>query len=64
MKFIYVMNEDDKNKLVALGYKMIREDNRNHVWVFHNHSITSVFSEDDPLEKTNVSFVLSDVLMF
>lgn len=63
MRFIYVMSETDRDKLVELGYFLIREDTRNMVWVFKSKDSMS-FSSEHELEQANVRFVLSDTLMF
>jgi len=36
MHFIYVMSEQDKDKMLALGYVMMKEDAKNRMWVFLN----------------------------
>lgn len=36
MHFIYVFDEADKRRLEAFGYKLLKEDERNSVYVFEN----------------------------
>lgn len=47
MNFIYVMREADKDKMISLGYSIIKEDKRNHVWVFQNKDTTTFACEDE-----------------
>lgn len=36
--FIYVMDEDSRDELLALGYKLIRSDETAGIWVFDDPS--------------------------
>ena len=63
MRFVYVMKKEDKDKMVAMGYSLIKEDKRNHSWVFENKDVTTFASEDE-ITNAGVSFVLSDMLTF
>ena len=63
MRFVYVMKKEDKDKMVAMGYSLIKEDKRNHIWVFENNDVTTFASEDE-ITNAGVSFVLSDMLTF
>ena len=63
MQFVYVMCKEDKDKMVELGYHLLKEDSRNNVWVFNNKE-TYTFAEDDELTAAGVSCVLSDMLTF
>ncbi len=63
MRFIYVMSETDKDKLVSLGYSLLKEDKRNHVWVFQNKD-TITFACEDEISSAGIRFVLSDTLTF
>ncbi len=63
MRFVYVMSKTDKDKMIAMGYALIKEDKNNHIWVFENRDVTSFASEDE-ITKAGVSFVLSDMLTF
>jgi len=63
MRFIYVMKEEDKDKLVAMGYSLIKEDVRNHMWVFENKDVATFASEDE-ISNAGISFILSDTLTF
>ena len=63
MRFVYVMSQEDKDKMISLGYSLISKHPENNVWVFQNHDIVE-FYNDNRLSEANVSFVLSDVLRF
>lgn len=63
MRFVYVMKKEDKDKMVAMGYSLIKEDKRNHIWVFENEDVATFASEDE-ITNAGVSFVLSDMLTF
>ena len=57
LRFIYVMNPSDKEKLELLGYELLKCDDNNSVFVFENKNALN-FSLDD------VPHILSDVLTF
>lgn len=63
MRFIYVMSKKDRDKMISMGYSLIKEDARNHVWVFDNKDVTK-FSSGEEISNAGVSFVLSDMLTF
>lgn len=63
MHFVYVMKREDKDKMIAMGYSLIKEDKRNHIWVFENKDVTTFTSEDE-IADAGVAFVLSDMLTF
>lgn len=63
MKFIYVMSEVDKEKMLALGYKYIKSDERNGVHIFSNKS-TATFADSNELEDAGIRHVNSDVIAF
>ena len=63
MRFVYVMKKEDKDKMVAMGYSLIKEDKQNNLWVFENKDVTTFASEDE-ITNAGVSFVLSDMLTF
>ena len=63
MRFVYVMKKEDKDKMVAMGYSLIKEDKKNNLWVFENKDVTTFASEDE-ITNAGVSFVLSDMLTF
>lgn len=62
MKFIYALNEDDKNELLNKGFNFINEQNINNqkFYLFENNSnIISMFSKEDKMK-----FIFSNVLYF
>lgn len=63
MRFVYVMKKEDKDKMVAMGYSLIKEDKKNNLWVFENKDVTTFASEDE-ITNAGISFVLSDILTF
>mgnify|MGYP006384291485 CR=1 FL=1 len=63
MCFVYVMSKEDRNKMIAMGYSLIKEDERNNVWIFKNKDV-STFASEDEITEAGVSFVLSDMLTF
>lgn len=58
MKFIYIFNNSDKERLVKSGYKLLKEDNINSIYVFESNTELS-FAEQG-VEK----YVFSNVLTF
>ena len=56
-KFIYVFSIDDKNKLLSLGYKLVKPNEDQKIYVFEN---TGEFK----FSAYDTSFVLSDTLTF
>lgn len=63
MHFIYVMSEQDKNKMLALGYVLMKEDIRNRVWVFQNKN-DKEFARDNEIYKSGIHFIPSNTLTF
>lgn len=63
MKFIYVMNDKDKDTMLAMGYTLLKENKKNKVYVFVNKD-TAVFSDSLDIDKANISYVLSDTIAF
>lgn len=55
--FIYVMDVSGKDKLLSLGYKLLKENKKKTVWVFENKQNTQ-------FESIDVFCVVSDVLTF
>lgn len=58
MKFIYIFNNSDKERLVKSGYKLLKEDNINSIYVFE--SSTELSFAEQGVEK----YVFSNVLTF
>lgn len=59
--FIYVYSLDAKQKLLAAGFKLIKEDIRNSLFVFDARS-----QPQDALNfsRLDISYILSDTLTF
>ena len=58
MKFIYVMDAASKRTLLKKGYILLKEDEKNSIWIFENRKETLF---DLGLD---CKYVLSDVLTF
>ena len=58
MKFVYVMDKASKEELLNKGFLLLKEDERNSIWVFENKE-PYAFTLD-----VAASYVLSDVLTF
>jgi hypothetical protein len=57
MKFICVFSEESKNELLEAGFILLREDEYNSIYIFH----------DDPSKSyalADISFIRSDSLSF
>ncbi len=63
MHFIYVMSTKDKDKMLSLGYSLVKEDTRNSMWVFQNKD-TTTFACEDEISGAGIKFVLSNTLTF
>lgn len=63
MRFVYVMKEEDRDKMLELGYSMIKVNDAGTVWVFENKDALSFSCYEDE-RMADISFVLSDVLTF
>lgn len=55
--FIYVMDVESKDKLINLGYELLKNDEKNTIWVFSN-------KEDRQFDSLDIPCVVSDVLTF
>lgn len=64
MRFVYVVNALDRDILLGLGYRLVKEDPGSNLWIFKNKD-TAEFSSEDYLKRSGVStFVMSDTLTF
>lgn len=61
MYFIYVMSEQDKKKMLDLGYILVKEDIRNLMYVFQNKDIREFSNKG---ELSGIKFVMSNTLTF
>ena len=57
-KFIYVFCKEGVRDLTKRGYNLLKEDEKNSIWVFENKN------PDDIEFEVNYQVVLSDVLSF
>lgn len=63
MHFAYVMTATDREKMLQLGFKLLKEDCGNHIWVFTMPE-SMVFAAEDRLAETGIRYVLSNTLTF
>ena len=56
-KFIYAFDEKSRDELIAAGFRQLKSDNKNEVYVFANQM-------EMAFELSDVSFVRSDTLTF
>lgn len=55
--FLYVIDTKSRDKLISLGYKLLKEDNKRSIWIFVN-------KENLTFNSADVSCVVSDTLTF
>ena len=55
--FIYVFDEESRDKLLSLQYKLLKSDEQNHIFVFLNE-------ERQDFSCNNIRFALSETLTF
>ena len=55
--FLYVFTENDRNTLLSLGYKLIRENKTRNTYIFENQEVLR-------FNCNQVSVLQSDVLIF
>ena len=63
MRFIYIKSQSDKEKMLELGYTLIKEDTHNGIWVFLNKDV-EIFDHDVEIKKAGIQFTLSSTLTF
>lgn len=56
-KFIYVIGEATRDRLVDMGYCLLKEDRAKHIYVFLNQ-------ENQNFSCTDIKFAMSDTLTF
>lgn len=61
MKFIYVFTEQDKSNLLSRGYKLLKEDVANGVFIFANETPDEL---DNKVYSSLDKYCLSNVLTF
>jgi len=57
MNFVYVFSKQDRDKLLSLGYVLLKEDYMNNVYVFINNNFSSF--QKLPVKKYSFSSVLT-----
>ena len=55
--FVYVFDKESRNKLIDLGYQLVKEDPKNFIYVFENKN-NIVF------EENQIQAVFSNTLTF
>lgn len=63
MHFVYVMSYEDKEKMLKLGFNLIKSDIANNIWVFENADVMT-FETEDRISGAGIAFILSDMLTF
>ena len=56
-KFLYVFSTDDRDRLIAAGYALLKSDDKNGLYVFVNQTNMN-------FDMLDMAFVRSDVLTF
>lgn len=56
-KFIYVFSDEDRDKLIAAGFRMMRHDDKQHIYTFENR-------EDLHFALKNMAYMPSNTLTF
>lgn len=56
-QFLYVFEEEARDKLLAEGFVLLKSDNKSDVYIFANKT-------DMNFELVDITFVRSDVLTF
>lgn len=63
MHFVYVMKEADRQKMLQLGYSLLKSDPVNHVWIF-DAGDNMEFAQEDRLTQAGIKYIRSDTLTF
>ena len=66
MEFIYVMNDENRDIMIELGYTLIKANKERHVWVFRNKDeLRFDKNGDKALTDAGITcFCYSDILTF
>lgn len=59
MKFIYVFDEDTRKKMLDMGFKALKSDDKNGIYVFKNPDLS-----EEHFAKYDFEVILSNVLTF
>lgn len=55
--FLYVMDTESRDKLLTLGFELLKKSDKNAIWVFVN-------KPDQTFDMVDVPCVVSDILTF
>lgn len=55
--FLYVMDKESRDRLLALGFELLKANDKNTIWVFVNKS-------EQAFDSVDVPCVVSDTLTF
>lgn len=68
MKFLYVRGQLNKDKMLSLGYQLLKSNAKGDLFIFKNKNKDKgealKFGVDDELENSGIQFVPSDILTF
>lgn len=56
-RFLYVFDKESRDKLISVGFELLKSDNKNDVYIFANRM-------DMAFELASISFVRSNTLTF
>ena len=54
--FVYIFTEEDRDKMLENGYRLIKSDNQNNILIFENSDVR--------YEQLGVTFILSNTLTY
>lgn len=63
MHFVYVMSQNDKDKMTQMGFHLLKADESHNIWIFENPD-TMTFDTEDKIAAAGVSYILSNMLTF
>ncbi len=63
MRFIYVKSDADKEKMLKLGYSLIKKCGQSGIWVFLNKD-AKTFDHNKEIDNSGIQYVLSSTLTF
>lgn len=64
MKFIYVFKDEDREKMTAMGYQLIKDNPTCGVSIFKNKDELKFEESKEELASSGVEYAASDVLSF
>lgn len=57
--FLYVMDKESRDKLIKLGYELLKENDRGNIWIFTNNK-----NQTFDVVDADIPYVVSDTLIF